>query len=225
MSKVRLNKSGFTLIELLVAISVTSIVFIGIMTFLVNSLAGNAAREAKADLLRESQLSLDVITKDARLSSGVLPENTVSDPNSPDAESTFGRGWVSTNNTLILARSAEDSNRNILFEDPIHYVTAKDNVVYFIKDGSLYKRTISADIANNSSKTSCPKEESDADCPADIRMVQNVESFSVRYFDGLDNEVEPEQARSIETSLTLKVNKFGREVKANYTTRTVFRNE
>lgn len=225
MKSIDNTQTGFTLTELLIAISVTSIVFIGIMNFLVRSIADNSVRQTKAELLRDAQLSLDVMTKDIRLSGNVSAANTVSDPNSPNAESTFGRGWESSSDILILSKSAEDNNRSILFEDPNRYVTEKDNIVYFINNGNLYKRTIAAEVDDNKVKTSCPEAEANSECPKDIELVKNVESISLKYFDGINSEVEPDQARSVEATLILSSNKFGRQIRAEYTTRTVFRNE
>lgn len=190
-----------------------------------SSLVSNSQQQAKADLLREAQLSLDVIVKDIRLSGGADPVNSVADTNSPGASENFGIGWESNDNTLVLSRSAEDNNRNILFQDANRYVTEKDNVVYFVNEGSLYKRTLAADVESNRRRTSCPKDSSSESCPADLQLVKNVSNFTLKYFDGMNNEVEPEQAQSVEASLDLSVNKFGKNIEANYKTRTVFRNE
>lgn len=219
------SQFGFTITELIVAASITSLLFIGIMTFFVNSMAGNAMRQTKSDLLREAQLSLDVITKDIRLSGNVEAANTITDSNSPDAETTFGRGWESNQNTLILSRSAEDNNRNILFIDSTRYVTEKDNIVYFVENSKLYKRTIAAEVESNRHKTSCPAGQATNECPADVELAKNIQSFSLKYFDGMNNEVPPEQARSVEVKLVLSAKKFGKDIAAEYTTRTVFRNE
>lgn len=219
------RQDGFTLTELLVAISVTSLLFVGIMTFLVTTLADNSVRQARADLLRETQLTLDSLTKDIRLSANVDDKNTVADSNSPDAATKFGRGWESNANTLILSKSVEDNDKNIVFQDAAHYVTEKNNIVYFLNDRVLYKRTIAANVANNRNTTSCPKTSSSATCPADVELVHNVESFNLRYFDGMNDEVNPDEARSVETTLVLLKEKYGKQIKATYTTRTVFRNE
>lgn len=218
-------QKGFTLTELLVAITITSILMIGIMTFLVRTLADNSVRQARADLLREAQLSLDSMTKDIRLSAGVAEANVIPDDNSPDADNNFGLGWISDQDTLVLSKSVEDVNGNILFQDPARYVTEKNNIVYFTNQGNLYKRTIASDVEDNRNTTSCPANLASSDCPADVRLIQNVDSFQVRYFNGMNEEVDPDQARSVETSLTLIARKYGREVRAEYKTRTVFRNE
>lgn len=221
----RTSQRGFTLVELMVAITITSILLIGILTFLTTTMVNNSVRNARADLLREAQLTLDVLTKDIRLSANVDASNRIEDTHSPNAESTNGRGWESSGNVLILATAAEDGDRNIIFQDATHYITEKNNVVYFVENGGLYKRSLAADIDGNRMNTSCPESEASETCRADIRLVQGATGFSVRYFDSQDAEVDPAQARSVEVTLTLQRIKFGREVNAEYTTRTVFRNE
>ncbi len=221
----RLGSGGYTLIELLIATVVTALVIIGVLTFLTRTLTNNSIRQTQADLLREAQLTLDVLTKDVRLSANIDDNNRWADPNSPNAEATNGLGWEAGPSTLILASAAEDINRNILFQDATHYITEKNNIIYFVRDGSLYKRTLAANVANNSDVTTCPPESAGSDCPADRQLVNNVESFSIKYFNNMDEEVEPSQARSVEVRLSLKKFKYNRDVTAQYATRTVFRNE
>lgn len=225
MGKIRNDQNGLTLVELIVAISITTMVLVGIATFLVKSINNNYAGQAKADLLKDAQLSLDAITKDIRLSAGVDDINYISDPNSPDAEATLGHGWESNANTLILLKSAENTDRQILFADPNRYITAKNNIIYFVKDRTLYKRTIAADIENNRSTTSCPAEATEPSCPKDIRLIEDVDGFNLKYYDVSNNEVDPEEARSVESTLVVSKVKGGRRIHAEYSTRTVFRNE
>lgn len=218
-------QKGFTLTELLISIAITSILLVGIMSFLVTTLADNSAQKAKADLLRETQLTLDAMTKDIRLSANANETNSVIDYNSPDAVATSGLGWASNENTLVLSKSVEDEDRNIIFQDETHYITEKNNIVYFTDNGNLYKRTLAVEVDNNRSTTSCPESIATEECPKDVRLVQNVESFQLRYFDGLNNEVNPDLARSVEATLVLSVIKYNQEIRADYTTRMVFRNE
>ncbi len=220
-----LRQTGFTVVELLVATAVTSLMLILIMTFLVNTIATHTIDTARADLLREAQLTLDLLGKDIRLSANVDDNNRWQDPNSPNAASTNGFGWESGPNTLILAISAEDTSRNILFSDATHYITQKNNAIYYVSGGSLFKRTLAGDHADNRSVTSCPATVATPACPADSELVKNVSSFNVRYLNGQDQEVEPDQARLVEATLSLSATKYSRQIDAEYVTRMVFRNE
>lgn len=219
------KQQGYTIVELLVAITISSMLLVGIMTFLVNSIAGNAVREARADLLREAQLALDVMVKDIRLSANVDENNRWEDENSPNAEAMNGLGWTSDGDTLVLATAVESTDGGIIFQDETHYITEKNNLVYYVEDGVLYKRTIAADVPNNKSTTSCPPDKATSSCPADRLSVKDVESLQFRYYDAENNEVDPSQARSVEVTLALRAVKYGRDVNVSYTTRSVFRNE
>lgn len=222
----KLNQHGYTLIELLVATVVTSILLLGIMTFLVNTMVNNSVRNARADLLREAQLSLDVMTKDIRLSANVDENNRWEDQYSPNASTTNGLGWESDADTLILATAAEDDDGNILFQDETHYITEKNNIIYYLEDDTLYKRTLAAEVDGNSSRNTCPEAEATEDCPADRLAVTDVSELTFRYFDASNQEVSnPVDARSVEVTLSLQRRKFGRDIDVTYTTRTVFRNE
>lgn len=219
------GEGGFTVIEMIVACIVAGLLLIGIMTFLVNSLVNNSVRQARADLIREAQLALDLAAKDIRLSAAAGENNVVEDPHSPNAGSTNGLGWESDSDTLVLATAVEDDEGNILFEDATHYITEKNNIVYYVQDGSLYKRTIANDIENNKARTTCPKASATSTCLADPELAKNVSSLTVRYYDALDNEIDPASARSIGITLTLQARKYNRVVNATYETRMVFRNE
>ena len=211
--------------ELIVATALMSILLVGIMSFLVTTITNNAVRGARADLLREAQLSLDVMVKDIRLSAHAFEANNIDDDNSPNAATTNGLGWESDADTLVLATAAENTSGNILFSDPAHYLTLKNNIIYYVSDSTLYKRTLAADNPNNRAVTSCPPDEATGSCPADRLSVANVDSLTFRYFDGENNEVSPSLARSVETTLSLQTERYGREVDVTYSTRTVFRNE
>jgi prepilin-type N-terminal cleavage/methylation domain-containing protein len=219
----RLGRKGFTLLEVLVATMITSMVLILVVNFMITTFVNNAVDTARADLLREAQLTLDTIGRDIRLSAIADQQNRWPDENAPDAP-TDEYSWVSDVDTLVLATAAFDSSNTILFSDSLHYVTNKNNNVFFVSDGVLYKRVLADPVAENTADTTCPPDPPDS-CPDDIAMVDTVLDFTVRYFDNQDNEVTPTEARSIELSLDLQKERFGRTIDATYSTRTVFRNE
>lgn len=212
---------GFTLVELSVATAVTGILIIIIMGFAVNSFAQISIDGARSDLLREAQISLDSVTQDIRLSSNAYELSSILDDNAAGG----GDTWTGSANTLILAVAAQDQNRDIIFADPLSYTSEKNNRVYFVSDDTLYRRTLAADVEDNAVSTSCPADQSDDDCPPDSKLASNVKRFVVRYFDGNNATVAPNQARSVEATLELETVKYGKTINAEYSTRTVFRNE
>lgn len=219
MKRLHIVQGGFTLVELAVATAITGILTIVIMGFMVNSFVQISIDSARSDLLREAQISLDNVTQDIRLSSNAYETSSILDENAPGGD----EEWNAGSNVLILATAAQDKNRNILFADPLSYTSEKNNRIYFVSENTLYRRTLAADVENNAVQTSCPKSQSG--CPVDSLLAQNVSEFSVKYFDGNDTEVQPNQARSVEVTLKLRAKKYSKEITADYTTRTVFRNE
>lgn len=221
----KLGAHGYTLFELLVATAISGLILVGVMTFLISSLVNNSVNTARADLLREAQLALDVMVKDIRLSASAEQVNRWADDHSPNADTTNGFGWSSDANTLVLATAATRTDNSVIFSDVTHYITEKDNIIYYVADDTLYRRTLAADLPDNAATSSCPPQLASSSCPADRLSVKNVTGLTFRYFDASNNEVEPEFARSVEANLNLHAVKFGRDIDVNYTTRTVFRNE
>lgn len=215
------DQRGFTLVEIIAATAIASILIIIVMTFMVNSFVQISVDSARSDLIRENQISLDTITQDIRLSSNSYEANSLPDDNGPGEDGT----WEGGSNILILATAAQDRERNILFDDPLRYTSVKNNRIYFVENGTLYRRTLAANVEGNAMQTSCPVAQNIADCSKDSQLAEDVSSFTIRYFDGVGSEVEPSQARSVEVQLTLSKNKYGRTIETTNTTRTVFRNE
>lgn len=215
-------QEGFTIVEVITATAIAGILIIVIMVFTVNSFAQISIDGARSNLLSDAQISLDTATRDIRMSSGAEENNHVMDENAPGNNDL---SWESTDSTLVLATAALDNNNTILFEDPLHYTSWKNNIVYYVQDGSLYRRQLAVDAPDNALKTTCPPYATTADCHADTKLVDNVSSFQVRYIDGDGDEVDPSDARSIDLTLRLHIFKYNRDISAEYKTRTVFRNE
>ena len=220
----KIGAAGYTLVELLITFVVLGIVVAVVMNFMASSLVQSTLMSARADLLFDAQNALDSAQSDIRLSAAAESNNRWPDDNAPAAPSDRF-SWTSTSNRLILATAAENSSGTILFEDAKKYITHKDNYIYFVQNGNLYKRIIAAPVAGNPTKTSCPAAKATAACPADKLLMHNVQSFLVTYLDANDLEVTPTNARAIELTVNLKIRKYQHDITATYTTRTVFRND
>jgi len=217
------DQEGFTLLELMVATVITGALIGIIMTFLVNTVVTSTVDSARADLLREAQLTLDTIGRETRLSANADEQNRWEDENAPGAPANE-LSWESDADTLVLATAATNLGGNILFSDPLHYVSNKNNNIYFVDDGVLYKRTLADPVAANATETTCPPSPTD-DCPDDRALVDTVTNFTVRYYNNESVEVDPADARSVELTLNLQKQRYGRTIDAEFSTRTVFRNE
>ncbi len=216
-----LNNNGYTLVELLITLTVMGLLIGVIANFSMQALSRSTIESTRATLLGESQITMDRVISDIRLSAGADQNNRWLDSNNPNG----GLAWGSNASVLLLATAAEDSADNIIFADPSKYVSAKNNVIYFVKDKTLYKRTLAAPVTGNSAKTTCPKAVATAACPADRELLHNVTNFSIKYYNGDQQEVTPTDARSVELRVQTSTKRFSEEIKSDYTTRAVFRND
>jgi type II secretory pathway component PulJ len=217
----RLDSGGYTLIEVTIALVVTGVLIFSILNFTTNTLVQFSESEARSNFLSGAQTALDIANNDIRLSASADENNRWEDSNAPGGV----YGWQSDSDTLVLATAVEDNNGDIIFADPSEYISEKNNVVYFISNGALYKRVIAAPIANNSAITTCPAAEATSSCPADKKLLEDVSNFSVKYIDGVGDEVAPTSARSVELTVDLYTEEFSRPISVNYTTGMVFRND
>jgi hypothetical protein len=101
----------------------------------------------------------------------------------------------------------------------------KNNIVYFVSNKTLYKRTLAANANGNRATTSCPAATATQACPADKELLNNVTAFTVTYLDGDNQAVTPTNARAIELRITASRVLYKQTQSASYTTRMVFRND
>jgi type II secretory pathway component PulJ len=217
------KQGGYTIVEVLISLVITSILVGVLMIFSISSLINNAINGARIDLQSEAQLALDLIGDDIRLASGADLNNRWPDENAPGAPTDL-LSWQSTEDVLVLSTIAENAGREILFEDASNYISYKNNTVYYLVDGELYKRDIAADIEDNRSRSSCPELVATADCPADRAILSNIEELVFTYVDRSGAVVDPENARSVEVFVRLSTFRAGQTITAEYKTRMVFRN-
>lgn len=217
----RLNTSGFTLIELMITCVLISIIALSMAAFLTGWLSSYSDANARTSLLSNAENALDIASSDIRLSGSADDANRWPDTNSPSGN----YGWQSSGSTLVLAKAATDTQGNIIFSDPNNYITEKDNEVYFVSADNLYRRTITSGNSSDSAKTTCPTASASKSCPADQLVASGVTSFSVQYFDSDENQVSPDNARSVGLAITLEAKDGSKNLTSSYNTRMVFRNE
>jgi len=221
--RIPLTEGGFSLVELIVALVITGLLTGILLNFMLGSLVHSAEATARTNLLSEAQAALNVADTDIQSSASADQNNRWQDANAPDASNQLS--WQSNSSTLILATAAQDSSGNIIFADPLKYITQKNNDIYFVQNNILYKRILAAPVSGNSATTTCPAGNATSSCPADKVLVHNVTSFAVRYLDATNQDVTPTNARSIELTLSLATTQYGHTLSATYTTRMVFRND
>lgn len=221
-SRLRQDSRGMTVVELTVTMVVTIVVSTGIIIFMVSGLRNYGAANAKANLLGQAQTALGRISEDIMLAATADANNRIDDANSPIAGNP--NSWASDSDTLILATAVEDQDGDIIYADPVEYVSYKNNIVYYLNNGKLYRRVLAASVTGNKARTTCPPASATTSCPGDTLMLEDVTSFAVSYRDHLNQTVVPDESRSVEVSVTLQSKAYS-SANISYTTRTVFRND
>jgi hypothetical protein len=220
----RLGGAGFTIVEALVSIVVTTTVVLVLTNYMLGGIQQSAIALGRDTMIKQVEQSLDLAAQDIRISANADENNRWPDPNSPGGGGNQF-GWQSDDTTLVLATAAKDQSGNVIFSDPANYITEKNNIVYFVQDGTLYKRIIAAPVSGNAVVTTCPAAVASGSCPADKALLENVTGFDVTYLNGQNQSVQPTDARSIELHVTVAKEVFKQPVSADYTTRMVFRND
>jgi prepilin-type N-terminal cleavage/methylation domain-containing protein len=217
------DNKGYTLVELLVVMSIFLVVITVIGNYAVDNMRRIAITNARSEILNEAQVGLDVLTSDIRLAASAQEHNRWPDNNAPNAPGDLF-SWSSSSNTLVLASPTINNSKEIVYSDPSQYISEKDDKVYYVKDKTLYKRIVASTASGNSAKTTCPKSLASQSCPADKTILSNVTSMQIKYLNNANEEVAPYEARSIEFTVNLSIEKFKQPVNVTYTSRAVFRN-
>lgn len=220
----KMTSAGFTVVELIVVMTVSGLVIMVIAGFMLDNIYQTALASERDSQTREVQQTLDLVANDIRLSASADVNNRWPDPNNPNSATT-DYGWASNSSTLVLATAVQNSSGTILFSDAKNYITEKNNIVYFVRDGTLYKRTIANPVSGNSEKTTCPNSLASSSCPADKELLHNVTAFTVTYMDGQNTSVTPDNARAVQLRVQVSKQVFKQTLSNDYTTRMVFRND
>lgn len=210
MPKINKHSPAFTLVELLVAVPMI-VVVIGIITGLMLVLVGNViASNAKNQMIYDSQSALNQIEQDAFLSTSYVDTYTAPAPQMKNDTSGAYDATPSSGtpdiifNQLGTTKNPLDPSRNITYyarPNPCSGEQAANDmfflkVVYFVKSGALYRRSIVP--LNNTNSTpdgdtvcatpwqrgSCTEGyAANARCQVkDTKLVDNVASMAVTYY-------------------------------------------
>lgn len=201
---------GFTLVEMLVVAPVVILVigaFVGVMTAIVGDVLITRDRSA---VTFDTQDALNTIEQDTRLATQFLTTTgTLASPQGSDSNFAGTAAFTNTSN-LILSTNGTDKNPNDTTRQ-IVYRAGQPNacgstqsfnvifpvqIVYFIKSGSLWRRTIVPTYNTNAivdANTVCaapwqrntctPPYTPSARCQTnDVEIMQNVSSMTVKYY-------------------------------------------
>lgn len=200
------RSSGFSIVELNLSITIMAILLVSLLAVFANFFVIMTRTNVLVDMTVDSQGLLRTMVEELRYGAGVRQSNTIADSNAPAA------GWDTSNAdfVIVVAVPAQDSNRNYII-DPDTGSPYLNELVYF-KDGkTLYKRALAnPNASGNSLKTSCPASLATASCPADRKLVENLDTMVFTLYDQ-DNATttNPLLARSVKIDLGLMKDSFG----------------
>lgn len=231
----RTNTSGFTLVELLVIAPIMMIVIVSIMSYLFNQYGQLTQQGAQINLQAEAQNIVFSMQDDVFFADSF---SSTKNANLSDTYQPPG-GWTynTTPSTLIistpaLTKSHRDSNRQFVYVNtlgcsPQETMEENDvlynNIIYFASGTNLYKRVLTAPTDMSTCGTSylpqnCPAANATSTCPADKLLTNQLNSFTVTYYDTGNTIVSaPDTAEKIKVDLQLKDRAFAEDIYASST--------
>jgi competence protein ComGC len=204
------HSAGFTLVEMLVVAPVVILVigaFVAVMTSIVGDVLLTRDRSA---ITFETQDALDRIEQDTRLATQFLTTTgTLASPQGSDSNFTGTAAFTNTGN-LILSTNATDKSPS----EPTRQIVYRANqpnacgatqsfnvvlpvqIIYFVKSGSLWRRTVVPTYNTNATvdantvcvapwqrNTCSPPYTASARCQTnDTEIMQDVDTFDVKYY-------------------------------------------
>lgn len=215
------KSSGFTLVELLITISLFGIISVSFLSLITIFFTNITRNNATIDMTVASQNLLRSTVDELRYSAGVRQTNTITDPNSPPG------GWNTNNDAfvIIISKPAEDSTRNYII-NPLTGTPYINELVYFKQGSTLYRRTLATSAANgNTSQTTCPPTSATVSCPADARLVENLDDMIFTLYDQDDaSTTDTSLARSVRIDLYMERDTFGEPLRLENNIRVTLRN-
>lgn len=190
------TSSGFTIVELIVTITVAAILA-GILFGPLDDLyQSNVKSLTKVVQTTDTRSALRSIQENIALSSGFLAQNTVTDPDGTTWNAnngTINNILITNNNATNIDASIDTTNTRRLVMDVGCNKPVQNNYVYFVSNGTLYRRTLkntpdstcdgmaigqkqtcAADYASQPYKDSCQG--------IDAKILTGVTSFTIDYY-------------------------------------------
>lgn len=200
---------GFTLIEILVIAPVVILVISGFVALMITIVGDVLVSRDQSNMSYEIQDGLDRIEQDIRLTTQFLvTSGTQVAPQGSDSSFAGTAAFTSTN-SLVMGGLATDKNptdntRKLIFyakqpndcgAQEIYNRVFQSKIIYFIKDGSLWRRTILPNnntnaIPNDDTVCAAPWQQNSCSpgyslatrCQTnDIEITKNVKTFTVKY--------------------------------------------
>lgn len=215
------NNKGFTLPELVISISVMGILSVSLFSAMTYYFANITRNNLLIAMTTDSQNLLRTTVEHLRYGAGVRQTNSITDANAPVG------GWNTSNANfvIIIATPAVDASNEYII-DASTGAPYNNELVYFRQGNTLYKRTLAhPDATGNTASTSCPEALASASCPADIELINDLNSMVFTLYDQDDVVTnDPLAARSVKIDLSLYKDTFGPPLTLDNSIRVTLRN-
>jgi len=221
LDSIRKNAHGFTLTELNVTLIVGALVLLIISAIFTNYFTLITRNNLYVEMTADGQNLLRSMVEELRYGAGVRQINTLTDANMPPD------GWNTNNDdfVIIIAVPAKDGNGDYIIDTETGSAY-KNEYVYF-KDGiNLYKRVLANPSATgNTAITTCPAHLAGPSCPADVKLVEGIDSVVFQLYDQDDvSALDPLLARSVNIFVSLEKDTFGLPIRVDNNMRITLRN-
>lgn len=200
---------GFTIVELMVTMAVGAVLVVAAVGVYLTVLGQSPVIKARNTLSTNLQNALNRINDDVRRSSNVTVYNLTADPSAPNAKTGYENVpgptpdtndqhyWRLGENRLLLNQTPVTNSGNPIYDSAEYAAGKKNTIIYYVRDGALYRRVIAAAYGTNSVATAtCPTRTVVGGCvDSDTKLVDNLRTslgagaFKVVYYDRNGNPI------------------------------------
>jgi hypothetical protein len=239
------STKGFTLVEVLIIAPIVIIAISGFIALMVTMTADILVTRDQNNMSYETQDALDLIEQDTRLATQFLvTTQALPSPQGSNNNFTGTAAFTNASSTLIMGglttdKNPADTTRDIVYYAGQPYVCGTQQsynrvflskVVYFLKDGSLWRRVVLPDYNTNVTlddntlcsapwqrNTCSPGYNPSTRCQTnDSRIMDNVKTFSIKYYDDPDSTTEVTSGDAL-SAVSIEVNLEGEKTTAGRT--------
>lgn len=180
-TKINTPSTGFTIVELIVIIVVSGILLISLVSFISSLTKQYGVSSVRNAQTTQLSLATDRIDNDIKGATAVL-NYSPADPSGPS-----GAPWQTSSTRLVLSTSARNSSNEPI---PGSNGYATDTIIYYLNEGSLYRRILAANYPGNRYTTKTCAVTVAGGCSTDTKLTDNVQSLTFTYFAKGDNTTE-----------------------------------
>ena len=202
MLRISITNRGFTIVELMVVVVVVGLLSAVIFGPLSNLYSAFFSAQQKIVQTTDTQNALNSIEHEIAIASGFYAANSVADPMGPNnnADGVQWR-WDGSNSgggassrvlitgsyaTSILENLDTTGARTLIYSSPGCITPVVNNKIYFVKNGSLYRRTLKnpgSTCSSMAQRQTCAAGVTNAACAGtDAKIVSGVTNFTINYY-------------------------------------------